>query len=88
MGLQLLGQSKFRKQVNTYSGHRHEPTAELSPEEKIRPYILPQTRQRKELLEVYYKAASKLASLLEAHGISEDNIIADFQRERQRKHLS
>jgi len=87
MGLQSVGLSRFRKRLNQYSGPRHEPVVATSKETRPHYISLPPA-PKKEVFIALKEASRKLVAILDARGIDAEDIIRDFEQERQRTRSS
>jgi PHD/YefM family antitoxin component YafN of YafNO toxin-antitoxin module len=82
--IKSVGIREFRANLYKYTRKNQEPIALTSHGETIGYYIPAQTRPQQKEIESLQKAVSQLSRLLTEKGISEDDIVADFQEFKNR----
>lgn len=85
MEMQSVGLREFRANLHKYTRQSLEPIVVTSHGETIGYYIPAQPAPQQQDFAALQEAARKIAALLEANGIREEEIVADFQEARQRK---
>lgn len=88
MELQSVGLREFRAHLHKYTQQGDEPIAITSHGETIGYYIPARPAPQMQHFLTLKEAVRKLAAVLDASGIDADDIVADFQAERQRDQLS
>ena len=78
--IKLVGVRKFRANLSKYTKENQEPIALTSHGETIG-YYIPAHPQKKEI-DSLREAVARLSKMLEEKGLSEDDIVADFQEFR------
>lgn len=84
MELQSVGLREFRAHLHKYTRQQDDPIAITSHGETIGYYIPAQPSPQAQQFSALQKAVRKLAAILDASGVDADDIVADFQIERQR----
>lgn len=80
--LQSIGMREFREHLYKYTKQNKEPLALTSHGETIGYYIPAGTTPEEKDLESLRNAVTKLSTMLAEKGLSEDDIVADFQELR------
>lgn len=78
-----VGLREFRAHLYKYTKENQEPIALTSHGETIGYYIPAQPQPQKKEIESLQKAITKLSNMLLEKGLSEDDIVADFQEFRK-----
>ena len=79
MEIQSVGIKEFRANLQKYTKQASEPIAITSHGAPIGYYIPTQQTPQKQDLIALQEAAQKIRQLLETKGITEDNLLTDFQ---------
>jgi antitoxin (DNA-binding transcriptional repressor) of toxin-antitoxin stability system len=82
--IELVGVREFRANLSKYTRENKEPIALTSHGETIG-YYIPAQPQKQEI-ESLRQAVTKLSKMLAEKGLSEDDIVADFQQLRNQSH--
>ena len=88
MELQSVGLREFRTHLHKYTRQGDEPISITSHGETIGYYIPARPAPQAQQFIALKEAMHKLAAVLDASGMNADDIVADFQIERQREHPS
>ncbi|MBE9259915.1 MULTISPECIES: type II toxin-antitoxin system Phd/YefM family antitoxin [Aphanizomenonaceae] len=83
MDIQSVGIKEFRANLHKYTQQTSEPIAITSHGVPIGYYIPTQPTPQKQDLMALQAAVQKIQQLLETRGISEDELLADFQNARE-----
>ena len=83
MDIQSVGIKEFRANLHKYTQQTSEPIAITSHGVPIGYYIPTQPTPQKQVLMALQAAVQKIQQLLETRGISEDELLADFQNARE-----
>jgi PHD/YefM family antitoxin component YafN of YafNO toxin-antitoxin module len=83
--MQSVGMRDFRDNLHKYTKQNQEPIALTSHGETVGYYIPAQISPQKKDLESLRNAVTKLSAILAEKGLSEDDIVADFQSLRNQK---
>lgn len=83
--MQSVGMRDFRDNLHKYTKQNQEPIALTSHGETVGYYIPAQISPQKKDLESLRNAVTKLSAILAEKGLSEDDIVADFQALRNQK---
>ena len=78
-----VGIREFRSHLYKYTKENQEPIALTSHRETIGYYLSAQPQPQKKEIESLPQAVTKLSSMLAEKGLSEDDLVADFQEFRQ-----
>ena len=78
-----VGIREFRSHLYKYTKENQEPIALTSHEETIGYYIPAQPQTQKKEIESLRQAVTKLSNMLVEKGLSEDDLVADFQEFRK-----
>ena len=78
-----VGIREFRSHLYKYTKENQEPIALTSHGETIGYYIPAQPQPQKKEIESLRQAVTKLSNMLAEKGLSEDDLVADFQEFRQ-----
>jgi antitoxin (DNA-binding transcriptional repressor) of toxin-antitoxin stability system len=81
--IESVGIREFRTHLYKYTRENQEPIALTSHGETIGYYIPAQTQAQKKDLESLRQAVTKLSNMLAEKGLSEDDIVGDFQELRK-----
>lgn len=81
--IESVGIREFRAHLYKYTRENQEPIALTSHGETIGYYIPAQPQPQKKDLESLRQAVTKLSNMLAEKGLSEDDIVADFQELRK-----
>jgi PHD/YefM family antitoxin component YafN of YafNO toxin-antitoxin module len=81
-----IGISEFRENLYKYTKENQEPLALTNHGETIGYYIPTQPQPQKKELESLRQAVTKLSNMLAEKGLSEDDIVADFQELRKQRY--
>lgn len=81
--IQTVGLREFRANLHKYTRQTQEPIAVTSHGEAVGFYIPARPRPQKKDWEALQSAAQQIAALLAKHGMSEDSLVAEFQKARQ-----
>ncbi len=85
MKIQSVGIKEFRANLHKYTQQNSEPIAITSHGVPIGYYIPTQPNPQKQDLIALQEAVQKIKHLLETKGISEDDLLADFQNAKNSK---
>ena len=88
MELQSVGLREFRTHLHKYTRQGEEPIAITSHGETIGYFIPARPAPQAQHFAALKQAVRKLAAILESSGVDADDIVADFQAERQREQPS
>ena len=88
MELQSVGLREFRTHLHKYTRQGEEPIAITSHGETIGYFIPARPAPQAQHFTALKQAVRKLAAILESSGVDADDIVADFQAERQREQPS
>jgi prevent-host-death family protein len=83
MEIQSVGIKEFRSHLHKYTKQTSEPIAITSHGVPVGYYIPAQPTAQKQELMALQEAVQKITELLAIAGISEDELVADFQKERK-----
>ncbi|MGM3305033.1 prevent-host-death family protein [Anabaena sp. WFMT] len=83
MDIQSVGIKEFRANLHKYTQQTSEPIAITSHGVPIGYYIPTQPTPQKQDLMALQAAVQKIKQLLETRGISEDELLADFQNAKE-----
>jgi PHD/YefM family antitoxin component YafN of YafNO toxin-antitoxin module len=83
MDIQSVGIKEFRANLHKYTQQTSEPIAITSHGVPIGYYIPTQPTPQKQDLMALQAAVQKIQQLLETRGISEDELLADFQNAKE-----
>ncbi len=83
MEIQSVGIKEFRANLHKYTQESSQPIAITSHGVPIGYYIPTQPSAQKQDLIALKEAVQKIKQLLETKGISEDEVLADFQNARK-----
>jgi PHD/YefM family antitoxin component YafN of YafNO toxin-antitoxin module len=83
MDIQSVGIKEFRAHLHKYTKQTSEPIAITSHGVPIGYYIPTQPTPQKQDLMALQEAVQKIQQLLETRGISEDELLADFQNAKE-----
>jgi PHD/YefM family antitoxin component YafN of YafNO toxin-antitoxin module len=83
MEIQSVGIKEFRANLYKYTQQTSEPIAITSHGVSIGYYIPTQPTPQKQDLLALQEAVQKIAKLLQTHDINEDELFADFQKEKR-----
>ncbi|MTJ49663.1 prevent-host-death family protein [Dolichospermum sp. UHCC 0259] len=81
-----VGIREFRARLYKYTKENQEPIALTSHGETIGYYIPAQAQPQKKDIESLRQAVTKLSNMLAEKGLTEDDIIADFQEFRKQSY--
>ena len=82
--MESVGIREFRANLHKYTAERDTPIAVTSHGEPIGYYIPVRPAPHKKDFEALKRAAQQISDMLKQSGVSEDEIIADFQQARRR----
>lgn len=85
MELQSVGLREFRAHLHKYTRQGDEPIEITSHGETIGYFIPARPAPEIQHFAALKQAIDKLASILKSSGVDADDIVADFQAERQRQ---
>ena len=85
MSMQTVGLREFRSNLHKYTSQSLDPIIITSHGTAIGYYIPARPGPNEQDLAALKEAARKIAALLESSGVQEEEIIADFQKARQRE---
>jgi len=83
--MQTVGLREFRTNLHKYTSQSLDPIIITSHGATIGYYIPARPGPHEQDLAALKEAARKIAALLESSGVQEEEIIADFQKARQRE---
>jgi len=83
--MQSVGVREFRANFHKYTVEKDTPINITSHGETLGYYIPARSAPTKRDFEALRNASKRIRELLEAHNISEDDIVADFQKARSLK---
>lgn len=81
--MESIGIREFRANLHKYTAERDEPITVTSHGEPIGYYIPARPAPQAKDFEALKRAAKQISDLLKESGVSEDEIIADFQKARR-----
>jgi PHD/YefM family antitoxin component YafN of YafNO toxin-antitoxin module len=81
--MESVGIREFRANLHKYTADRDTPIAVTSHGEPIGYYIPVRPAPQEKDFEALRRAAQKIADMLKQSGVSEEEIIADFQQARR-----
>ncbi|MGB5596765.1 MAG: prevent-host-death family protein [Crocosphaera sp.] len=84
--IESVGMREFRAHLYKYTRENQEPIALTSHGETIGYYIPAQPQSHKKEIESLREAVTKLSNMLAEKGLSEDDIVADFQTFKKPSH--
>ncbi|MGK7885681.1 MAG: prevent-host-death family protein [Crocosphaera sp.] len=84
--IEAVGMGEFRTHLDRYTQENQEPIALTSHGETIGYYIPAQAQLHKKDIESLRKAVNKLNKMLAEKGLSEEDIVKDFQLLSQKNH--
>lgn len=84
--IESVGIREFRANLYRYTQENREPIALTSHGETIGYYIPARQKPEKKEIESLQQAITKLSQMLVEKGLSEDDIVADFQQFRNQEH--
>ncbi len=84
--IESVGVREFRDHLHKYTKENREPIALTSHGETIGYYIPARQKPEKKEIESLQEAVAKLSQMLTEKGLSEDDIVADFQELRNQVH--
>lgn len=87
MELQSVGLREFRTHLHKYTRQADEPIAITAHGETIGYYIPARPAPQAQDFLALKQAVRKLAAMLDASGVDADDIVAEFQAERQQEQL-
>lgn len=85
MTMQSVGLREFRANLHKYTSQSLDPIMVTSHGTAIGYYIPARPAPQAQDLAALKEAVRKIAALLESSGVNEEEIIADFQKARQRE---
>lgn len=83
MEIQSVGIKEFRANLHKYTKQTSEPIAVTSHGVPIGYYIPTQPTPQKQDLLALQEAVQKITQLLQIQGVSEEELLADFQRAKK-----
>ena len=84
--IESVGVREFRANLDKYTRENREPIALTNHGETIGYDIPAQQKPEKKEIESLQQAVTKLSQMLAEKGLSEDDIVADFQELRNQTH--
>jgi antitoxin (DNA-binding transcriptional repressor) of toxin-antitoxin stability system len=84
--IKSVGIGELKNHLSKQTKEKQEPIALTDHGETIGYYIPKQPQPQKKELESLRQAVTKLSSILAEKGLSEDDVVADFQELRKQKH--
>lgn len=81
--IESVGIREFRANMHKYTTLSHDPIAVTSHGERIGFFIPARPSPQKKDFEALQAAASQISNMLEAAGVTEDEIVAEFDARRK-----